>query len=88
MLFFYFFFILLLTYTNYIAEEKAVYHPSVTVEFNGTAYNNEKLIVKWINEELNIIVGGKNNKVLLIMDAASFYKIKEVFNTFDKYGIN
>ncbi|KAK1773022.1 hypothetical protein QBC45DRAFT_437964 [Copromyces sp. CBS 386.78] len=49
----------------------------VTVEFNKTVYNNEQLMVKWINKEL-----------ALLIDAAAFYKIKEVFDALDKYGIN
>ncbi|KAM5358326.1 hypothetical protein ACJZ2D_015395 [Fusarium nematophilum] len=35
-----------------LLREGHLYHPGVTVEFNPTAYNNKKLFLKWLNEEV------------------------------------
>ena len=36
---------------------------------------------------MNVIIG-YNNKGLLVIDITSFYKIKDIFDALDKYGIN
>lgn len=33
-------------------------------------------------------VGNKNDKVLLVINMGGFYKIKDIFNTINKYNIN
>lgn len=37
---------------------------------------------------MNIVIGGFNNERIPIINAANFYKIKNIFNTFNEYSIN
>src|SRR5206468_4066847 len=53
--------------------EKALYDPRVTVEFNETAYNNEQLFIKWIDDEL-LLLGVLDGETMLVMDYAAFHK--------------
>ncbi|KFA80892.1 hypothetical protein S40288_10165 [Stachybotrys chartarum IBT 40288] len=58
-------------------QEHDDYAPDVTVEFNPTAYNNEELFLKWINEEyLPSLPEGKDN--LLVYDVAAFHKTEDI----------
>lgn len=58
--------------------ESSLYDPRVTVVFNESAYNNEKLFTQWIDEELlqEEVLGGRDS--LLVMDHATFHKTPEV----------
>jgi hypothetical protein len=58
-------------------REGHLYHPGVTVEFNPTAYNNEKLFLKWLNEEV-IPCKREHREFMLVMDVASFHKTDDV----------
>ncbi|KAJ0129359.1 ER degradation-enhancing alpha-mannosidase-like protein 1 [Fusarium oxysporum f. sp. albedinis] len=60
-----------------LKREGHLYHPGVTVEFNPTAYNNEKLVLKWLNEEV-IPCKKPYREFMLIMDVASFHKTDAV----------
>ena len=48
------------------------------VEFTDTAYNNEELFTKWLNEELlkPDVLGGRDS--LLVMDHAAFHKTPRI----------
>jgi hypothetical protein len=59
------------------AQEGHLYSKDVTVEFNETAYNNEELFLKWLNEELFPVL---EKDTLLVMDAVSFHKTKEILD--------
>ena len=50
-----------------LKRERHLYHPGVTVEFNPTAYNNEKLFLKWLNEEV-IPCKKPYREFILVMD--------------------
>ena len=60
-----------------LQREGHLYHPGVTVEFNPTAYNNEKLFLKWLNEEV-IPCKREYREFMLVMDVASFHKTEDV----------
>ncbi|KAI8710700.1 DDE-1 domain-containing protein [Fusarium sp. LHS14.1] len=60
-----------------LRREGHLYHPGVTVEFNPTAYNNEKLFLKWLNEEV-IPCKRPYREFMLVMDVASFHKTDAV----------
>ncbi len=53
------------------------YHPAVSVEFNPTAYNNEGLFRRFIDDELAPILSGAEPN-LLVMDVAAFHKTDEI----------
>ncbi|KFA79687.1 hypothetical protein S40288_10060 [Stachybotrys chartarum IBT 40288] len=61
------------------AVEGHLYSPDVTVEFNETAYNNEVLFQRWIEEELVPLAGQKD--YLLVMDVASFHKTPAILDS-------
>lgn len=54
-------------------QEKHLYSPEVTVEYNPTAYNNEELFLKWLEEEYTPVTT-EIGEVLLVMDVAAFHK--------------
>ncbi|KAI8648651.1 DDE-1 domain-containing protein [Fusarium keratoplasticum] len=60
-----------------LQREGHLYHPGVTVELNPTAYNNEKLFLKWLNEEV-IPCKRPYREFMLVMDVASFHKTDNV----------
>jgi hypothetical protein len=71
------------------ALEKERYHPGVTVEFNKTAYNNEELFSRFIDEELVLDTGvSKENPLLLIMDCAAFHKTRDILNKLKDTGVD
>lgn len=55
-------------------KEGHLYSKDITVEFNQTAYNNEGLFIRWIEEELRPLVEKKDEDFLLVMDVAAFHK--------------
>ena len=59
----------------------------VSVHFNDTAYNNEKLTIQQIKEELVLILKLiANSEMLLDLDAAAFHKTPKVKKKLkDKY---
>ena len=58
--------------------EKDLYDKRVSIEFNETAYNNEDLFTKWLDDELlnPDVLGGRDS--LLVMDHAAFHKTPDV----------
>jgi DDE superfamily endonuclease len=57
------------------ARESDLYAAGVTVEFNDTAYNNEELMIKFIDEELLSLTDTSTDKpLMLVMDCAAFHK--------------
>lgn len=56
---------------NVIKKEGHFYDPRVTVEFNSTAYNNEKLFVKQIEDEIVRAFAGCH--YLLALDGSEFH---------------
>lgn len=57
-------------------QEHQLWDPRVTVELSESAYNNEELLVTWLEKELFKELGGRGS--LLVMDSASFHKTKKV----------
>ena len=57
-------------------QEQHLYHPNVTVAFNPTAYNNEELMMQWLDEDLHPSMLG--NDGMLILDYASFHLTDDV----------
>ena len=60
-------------------KEGSRYSSDVTVEFNDTAYNNEALLSRWINDELSPTVSEESSD-FLVMDAASFHKTPDILH--------
>jgi hypothetical protein len=59
------------------------------VEFNKTAYNNEELFSRFIDEELVPDTGvSKENPLLLIMDCAAFHKTRDILNKLKDTGVD
>ena len=56
------------------------------MEFNPIAYNNEKLFLKWLNEEV-IPCKKPHREFLLVMDVASFHKTNDVNTLLSKSRI-
>jgi hypothetical protein len=55
--------------------ESYLYHKGVTVHFNSTAYNNEELMMQWIDSELiPNLKPTAQDEVFLALDAATFHK--------------
>jgi hypothetical protein len=51
----------------------------MTIHFNGTAYNNEKLTLQFIDKELLLICQpAEDSELLLALDAARFHKTPAV----------
>ena len=67
-------------------NEEGLYDNRVTVEFNPTAYNNEALFLRWIDEELIKLEDWKDGGLLAI-DAAEFHKTERVLNTLRNHCI-
>lgn len=59
--------------------EGHLYDPDVSVEFNKEAYNNGRLMHKWVVNELLPTLGGMDS--LLVMDHASFHKTEDVLHS-------
>ncbi|RPB00518.1 hypothetical protein L873DRAFT_1564006, partial [Choiromyces venosus 120613-1] len=66
-------------------KEQHHWHPGVTVEFNETAYNNEELFLRFIDEELIPAlqkapgtISDNTRESLLLMDVAGFHTTPEV----------
>lgn len=57
-------------------RERAFWDPRVTIEITESAYNNEKLLLKWIEQEVSNVVGDQES--LLVMDSATFHKTEAV----------
>lgn len=62
------------------SNEKPLYDKRVTVKFNPTAYNNEALFLRWIEEELIKLEDWKDGGLLAI-DAAEFHKTEKILST-------
>ncbi|RPA89608.1 hypothetical protein L873DRAFT_1849216 [Choiromyces venosus 120613-1] len=67
-------------------KEEALYDKRVTVEFNPTAYNNEALFLRWIEEELIKLEDWKDGGLLAI-DAAEFHKTEKILTTLREHSI-
>jgi len=67
-------------------NEEGLYDNRVTIEFNPTAYNNEALLLRWIDEALIKLEDWKDGGLLAI-DAAEFHKIERVLNTLPNHCI-
>ncbi|KAM5380051.1 hypothetical protein ACJZ2D_003698 [Fusarium nematophilum] len=67
-------------------KEKHLYHPSVAVEFNDTAYNNEDLFLRWIRDDLSKLTSDEDEELLLVMDAATFHKTQPVKDALKELG--
>ncbi|KEY68826.1 hypothetical protein S7711_09825 [Stachybotrys chartarum IBT 7711] len=61
-----------------LQEEGHLYSPDVTIEFNETAYNNEELFKRSIEEELQNILG--QEELLLVMDVVAFHKTRGILD--------
>ena len=61
------------------------YSPNVTVEFNETAYNNEDLQRKWIEEEL--LTKTAKKPTLLVIDSASFHKSDNILTLLENNNV-
>jgi len=66
--------------------EIEAYHPDVTVEYNETAYNNEFLMHKWIDQEVAPLFKGE--PALIVMDSAGFHKTPAILAKLDRLGIS
>jgi hypothetical protein len=67
-------------------QESHRYSPNVTVEYNSTAYNNEVLMEKWIDQELQPIANSQG-ELLLVMDVASFHVTDSIKKKLKELGI-
>ena len=71
------------------AKESDLYAAEATVEFNDTAYNNEELMVKFIDEELVSLAGVSADKpLMLVMDCAAFHKTPTILRKLKDKNIN
>lgn len=66
---------------NVTAAKRAAYYPGVVVKLNKEAYNNEDLLLPWIDQQLKPILQGNT---MLVMEVASFYKTDAVRNRLQK----
>jgi hypothetical protein len=53
-----------------------LWDPQVTVGMTKSTYNNERLLVKWVKEELVKVTNGE--EILLVIDSVFFHKTPEV----------
>ena len=61
------------------AQEKHLYQEGVTVHFNTIAYNDETLMINWLDNKLiPILQPSENSEILLVYDYASFYKTSQI----------
>ena len=67
-------------------NEEALYDKRVTVEVNPTAYNNEALLLRWIEEELIKLDDWKDGGLLAI-DAAEFHKMERILSSLWEHSI-
>lgn len=68
-----------------LQKEGHLYDKRVTVEFNKTAYNNEKVFLTQIKNE--IIPAFEGRPSLFTLDAAGFHKTETVINTLKEHNI-
>ena len=66
-------------------EEHQFWDPRVTVELSESAYNNEQLLTKWMEQELFESLPDSDS--LLVMDSASFHKTDDVKKLLRDRGI-
>ena len=62
-------------------RESAQYDQRVTWEYNKKAYNNEKLMMKWLEEEITQFVSNRQ-PLLMVLDQASFHRTPKVLQWF------
>ncbi|KAM5344618.1 hypothetical protein ACJ41O_013153 [Fusarium nematophilum] len=59
-------------------KERHLYAQDVIVEFNKTAYNNEEIFSRWIDQQLSKVTSQSEEDFLLVMDAATFHKTEQI----------
>lgn len=74
------------TGTQIRRNEEPLYDKRVTIEFNPTAYNNEALFLRWIEEELIKLEDWKDGGLLAI-DAAEFHKTPKILSSLREHAI-
>lgn len=66
-------------------QEKHLYSPDVTVEFNPTAYNDAQLFSRWIPEEFAPAIADME-EILLVVDVVSFHKTDNILKDLRELG--
>jgi hypothetical protein len=64
-----------------LAKEQPYYDPRVEVHFNPTAYHNEEMFLRWLEDVYQPYVADNadgNKESLVVMDAAAFHKTPAV----------
>ncbi|KAI1002463.1 hypothetical protein K3495_g5741 [Podosphaera aphanis] len=56
--------------------EEHLYHPGVTIEFNGSAHNTEELMLEWLDEEFFPLVRDRSH--LIALDQGFFHRTQRI----------
>lgn len=70
-----------------LEKEGHLYSAEVAAGFNLTAYTNEELFHKWLDEEYDPLTRVFQKKHLLVMDVVAFHKTPAVESKLKELGI-